>query len=103
MLTEWSNRRRMAGLLAVFVLASAVWLSVGRSDVGATSGGDPYAVPNVVDTNPDPHIVQTTLTAEPANVDIGNGVIAHAETFNGSIPGADVPASCRRHGDRPLP
>ncbi len=84
--TGWSNRRRMAAVAAVFVLASAVWLSVGRSDVGATSGGDPYAVPNVVDTNPDPHIVQTTLTAEPANVDIGNGVTAHALTFNGTIP-----------------
>ena len=44
-------------------------------------------MPVVVDTNPNPHIVETTLTAETATVDIGNGVMAHAETFNGSIPG----------------
>ena len=46
-------------------------------------------MPVVVDTNPNPHIVETTLTAEYATVDIGNGVMAHAETFNGAIPGAD--------------
>ena len=33
------------------------------------------------DTNPDPKIVETTLTAETATVDIGNGVMAHAETI----------------------
>jgi FtsP/CotA-like multicopper oxidase with cupredoxin domain len=60
-----------------------VSLAPGR----ATSGGDPYSVPAVQDTNPDPNIVETTLIAEKANVDIGNGVTAHAETFNGSIPG----------------
>jgi FtsP/CotA-like multicopper oxidase with cupredoxin domain len=61
---------------------------VGTHSVGrATSGGDPYTVPDVVDTNPDPNIVETTITAENATVDIGNGVMAHAETFNGTIPG----------------
>ncbi len=112
----WSRRGRIAAIVGVFVLASAIWLVFGRSDVRATSGGDPYAVPNVVDTNPDPHIVQTTLTAEKANVDVGGGVTAHAETFNGTIPGPtfhlhvgdtvivhfvnhlDTPASIHWHG-----
>jgi FtsP/CotA-like multicopper oxidase with cupredoxin domain len=63
-------------------------LLMGTRSVGqATSGGDPYAIPVVVSTNPDPSIVETTLTAERATVDIGNGVMANAETFNGSIPG----------------
>src|SRR5207245_10710559 len=52
----------------------------------ATSGGDPYSVPLIVDTNPDPAIVETTLVAQEATVDIGNGVMAHAETINGAIP-----------------
>ena len=55
--------------------------------VSATSGGDPYSVPLVTDTNPAPNIVETTLTAEEATVEIGKGVQAHAQTFNGQIPG----------------
>ena len=53
----------------------------------ATSGGDPYSVPGVVDTNPDPNVVETTITAQESTVDVGNGITAHAETFNGAIPG----------------
>ena len=87
-LRVWSGRVRRLALLALALLAaSAVWL-IGERSVGrATSGGDPYGVPVVVDTNPNPHIVETTLTAQYATVDIGNGVMAHAETFNGAIPG----------------
>ena len=62
------------------MVASAIWLIVGRADVRATSGGDPYTTPSVVDTNPDPNIVETTITAEPATVDIGNGVMANVPT-----------------------
>ena len=76
-------------LVAVLGLAAAFlgWQLAHGSVGHATSGGDPYSVPNVVDTNPDPNIVETTLTAQAATVDIGNGVMAHAETFNGAIPG----------------
>jgi FtsP/CotA-like multicopper oxidase with cupredoxin domain len=81
------HRRRLGAIGALLVMACAAWLIFGRADVRATSGGDPYSAPSVVDTNPDPNIVETTITAENANVDVGNGVIAHAETFNGSIPG----------------
>ena len=81
------RRSRLGLLLVLLICACGAWLVLARAAVRATSGGDPYEVPNVVDTNPDPHIVQTTMTAEKANVDIGNGVIAHADTFNGSIPG----------------
>ena len=55
----------------------------------ATSGSDPYVVPLVTDTNPDPDIVETTITAEPASVDLGNGVTASALTFNGLMPGPE--------------
>jgi FtsP/CotA-like multicopper oxidase with cupredoxin domain len=53
----------------------------------ATSGGDPYSVPLVNDTNPDPNIVETTLIAEEATVDVGGGVMANAQTYNGQLPG----------------
>lgn len=69
--------------LAAVAASLVVLNSVGR----ATSGGDPYAVPDVVDTNPDPNIVETSITAQLATVDIGNGVKANAETYNGTIPG----------------
>ena len=55
----------------------------------ATSGTDPYVVPLVTDTNPDPTIVETTITAQGAVVDIGNSVMASVLTFNGSIPGPE--------------
>jgi FtsP/CotA-like multicopper oxidase with cupredoxin domain/subtilase family serine protease len=41
----------------------------------------------VVDTNPDPDIVETTIIAEEATVDIGQGVMAHVLTYNGTVPG----------------
>ncbi|HMJ03594.1 MAG TPA: multicopper oxidase domain-containing protein [Conexibacter sp.] len=53
----------------------------------ATSGGSPYATPDVVDVNPAPDVVETTLVAKESTVDIGSGVLAHAQTFNGAIPG----------------
>ena len=100
----WSEGARCVCSWLLLVLAAAfVGWQLAHGSVGhATSGGDPYSVPLVVDTNPDPNIVETTLTAQTATVDIGDGVMAHAETFNGAIPGPDVQAEGRRHRDRPL-
>jgi FtsP/CotA-like multicopper oxidase with cupredoxin domain len=78
---------RVIALAGAAVLAIVILLVTGQTAGHATSGGNPYAVPLVTDTNPAPNIVETTLTAEDADVDIGNGVIAHAQTFNGAIPG----------------
>jgi FtsP/CotA-like multicopper oxidase with cupredoxin domain len=55
----------------------------------ATSGGDPYDVPQVTDTNPDPNIVETTIVADETTVEIADGVMADAMTFNGTIPGPE--------------
>jgi FtsP/CotA-like multicopper oxidase with cupredoxin domain len=57
--------------------------------VEATSGGSPYTVPLVTDTNADPGVVETTLVADETTVDIGGGVMADAYTFNGAIPGPE--------------
>jgi FtsP/CotA-like multicopper oxidase with cupredoxin domain len=71
-----------AGLVAAFALLVGT-----QSNSNATSGGNPYATPNVVDTNPAPDVVETTIVADETTVDLGNGVTAHAQTFNGAIPG----------------
>jgi FtsP/CotA-like multicopper oxidase with cupredoxin domain len=78
-------------LLVVLAAAGALALltqpSPSRSATAAATAADPYHAPAVVDTNPDPTIVETTITAKRATVDVGNGVTARALTFNGAIPG----------------
>ena len=71
------------------LLAAALFALLAGPDASrsATTDGDPYHAPTVVDTNPSPFIFETTITAKSATVDIGQGVKAHALTFNGSIPG----------------
>jgi FtsP/CotA-like multicopper oxidase with cupredoxin domain len=78
---------RLIALGAALAALALISMIARGSTVHATSGGNPYQAPNVVDTNPSPHIVETTLVAKKANVDIGNGVTAHAQTINGAIPG----------------
>lgn len=85
--TDSSGVRRRLLLPAIsFALAATALLAIANPFVSATSGGDPYSVPAVVDTDPDPRVVETTLTAEEATIDIGNGVTARAQTFNGQVP-----------------
>lgn len=52
-----------------------------------TTGIGPYVVPLPTDTDPAPGVLETTIIASHAMVDIGGSVTAHAETFNGAIPG----------------
>src|SRR3954462_13366210 len=78
-----AQARGLAVLGFSIALACALLLALSHSSVHATSGGDPYAAPAVVDTNPDPNIVETTIVADENPVDIGNGITANAATFNG--------------------
>jgi FtsP/CotA-like multicopper oxidase with cupredoxin domain len=80
-------RRRFVVPAISFAIVVAAYLTVANPFVSATSGGDPYSVPVVVDTDPAANVVETTITAEEATVDIGNGVVAHAQTFDGQVPG----------------
>jgi FtsP/CotA-like multicopper oxidase with cupredoxin domain len=86
-MTLWRQRARLAFGCA-FLLACLVgaWFA---SSLVATSGTNPYEVPVVTDINPDPDIVETTITAEPAVVDIGGGNLASVLTFNGTVPGPE--------------
>jgi FtsP/CotA-like multicopper oxidase with cupredoxin domain len=83
---------RHRGLVAVAVACVAVFAFIGirlTARALAISSGDPYVVPAVVDTNPDPNIVETTIIADEATVDIGNGVMANLQAFNGQLPGPE--------------
>lgn len=75
--------------LGYFLLA--VLLSSARA-------AEPIGPRTMVDTNPDPHIIETTLVAEEKAVDLdGHGLIARMYTFNGGTPGPEIRA---RVGDR---
>ncbi len=74
-------------LVGAVVLATIISLIVTRSSGLAISGGSPYDAPGVVDTNPSPNVVETTIVSVENTVDIGNGISANAQTFNGEIPG----------------
>ena len=78
----WQRRGRFT-VFAFSILIAALVVFFMQ----AASGGDPYTVVQVVDVNPDPNVVETTITARAAAVDIGNGVTASVLTFNGTIPG----------------
>ena len=61
--TATRSTRPSTAILAVATILFSTMVVAIRSVEGAkaTSGGDPYSVPLVVDTNPDPTIVETTI------------------------------------------
>jgi FtsP/CotA-like multicopper oxidase with cupredoxin domain len=79
--------RRLLMLSAGLAAVAAFWLIAIHPQVSATSSGDPYSVPVATDTNPAANVLETTIVAEESTIEIGNGVLAHAQTFNGHIPG----------------
>jgi FtsP/CotA-like multicopper oxidase with cupredoxin domain len=75
---------------SLFVVAFVVFFFTrGGSPALAVSDDSPYTVPLVDDINPDPNIVETTIVAQAAGVDIGTGADVSVLTFNGTIPGPE--------------
>lgn len=73
-----SSTSAKAGLLA----AAALVLGLsGTESVQATTGIGPYEVPQIIDINSNPNIVETYIVADEATVNIGNGVTANAMAF----------------------
>jgi FtsP/CotA-like multicopper oxidase with cupredoxin domain len=86
----WLRHRRLIAVAAACLAVLLVVVGIRWTRLAlATSGGDPYSVPVIVDTNPDPNIVETTIIADEATVDIGNGVMANVQTYNGQMPGPE--------------
>src|SRR5919109_4602667 len=82
-------RHVLAGSAAVAAIV-AVTIAVPRVDrARATSVPDPYMVAQVVDTNADPNIVETTLVADEATLDVGLDRMARGMAFNGTVPGPE--------------
>ena len=85
-------RKRLLAICTSVLALSMIWfLGTRMSDpVLATSDDSAYTVPLVDDTNPDPDILETTIVAQPAGVDINtpDGDIS-VLTFNGTIPGPE--------------
>ena len=52
-----------------------------------TTGISPYHLPTAVDTDPSGTALETTLVTSKQVVDIGGGVSANVEVYNGAIPG----------------
>jgi FtsP/CotA-like multicopper oxidase with cupredoxin domain len=52
-----------------------------------TTDSNPYVTPDPIDSDPAANVVETTITASIASVNIGGGVTMKAETYNGAIPG----------------
>ncbi len=78
---------RALALAAALAIAAVIALAGSDSPSLAVSGGSAYDVPFVSDTNPAPNVVETTLTADESDVQVRNGVTAHALAYNGTIPG----------------
>jgi FtsP/CotA-like multicopper oxidase with cupredoxin domain len=86
----------LVGVLGLLLCVS------GNEVAQATTGVGPYTVPQVVDINPDPSIVETYIVADEATVNIGNGVTAHAMTFKSCRNPADS-TTCSTTGTIPGP
>jgi len=88
----WVGRKKRRYVLPLVLIVSLV--------LGATltmNGPAPMAsdegqgnLPQAVDVNPDPDVFETFLVAMEAPVDLGNGVVATALTFNGIVPGPEI-------------
>ena len=101
--TSYSVKDVVRGSAKACLLAAvALTLCVASNESAqATTGVGPYVVPQVVDINPDPNIVETYIVADEATVNIGNGVMANAQVFKscsdaklqkctpGAIPGPE--------------
>ncbi|HEX9969198.1 MAG TPA: multicopper oxidase domain-containing protein, partial [Acidimicrobiales bacterium] len=77
-------------LAAVALLATAVAARPHTPAAAGAGDANPYRVEAAVDVDPAPDVFETTLVAQQATVDVGNGVLANAWTYNGTVPGPEL-------------
>src|SRR5713101_9446677 len=81
------NRHKASYLLPLLVILAVIGtLTLDQSRPMASDEGQGN-LPEAVDVNPDPDVFETFLVAMEVPVDLGNGVVATAMTFNGIVPG----------------
>jgi FtsP/CotA-like multicopper oxidase with cupredoxin domain len=81
--------RALAAAAAVAAIVAMLIAVPGIDRARATSIPDPYTVAQVVDTNADRDIVETTLVADEATFDVGLDRMARGMAFNGTVPGPE--------------
>ncbi len=84
-------RKRLVTIVTsvLAIVLSAILLPRMSGPALAVSDDSAYTVPLVDDINPDPDIVETTIVAQAAGVDINTGGDISVLTFNGTIPGPE--------------
>jgi FtsP/CotA-like multicopper oxidase with cupredoxin domain len=87
-LRQQRRRASIVGAMALLLLLVIVFV-LRPPAPGRAAGDDPYAVELAQDTNPHPTTFETTIVADEATIDIGNGVSANAQAFNGTVPGPE--------------
>ena len=87
---KFASARRLMFIAACCCSALGVSCGAHPPDSGPSQPADWDAelrLPDAVDTNPDPHIFETTLTAKIANLEIHPGTVTPVWTYNGLLPG----------------
>lgn len=80
------KRSYVVPLVLVVSLVLAMTLTTNTPPPMASDEGQGN-LPEAVDVDPNPNIFETFLVAMESPVDLGNGVVATALTFNGIVPG----------------
>jgi FtsP/CotA-like multicopper oxidase with cupredoxin domain len=75
----WLPQILASGLVLIAVTGSGQ-IRVGRMQAN---------LPRAVDMNPDPDVFETVIAAMEATVDLGDGLLANAYTYNGTVPGPE--------------
>src|SRR3954463_11272715 len=79
--------------LGLILISSGAALACSNHDAGSGATAPPAGwdaelrLPEAVDTNPDPHIFETTLVAELVNLELLPGKVTPVWTYNGLLPG----------------
>jgi FtsP/CotA-like multicopper oxidase with cupredoxin domain len=81
--------RALAGAAAIAAIVPSLIAVPQIESAQATTIPDPYSVPQVIDTNANPDIVETTLVADEATLDVGLDRMARGMAFNGTVPGPE--------------
>lgn len=89
LLRSRTNRRYVFPLILVAGLVLLGTLTLTGTQPGAAPKGL-TRLPQAVDLDPHPNVFETALVAMEAPVDLGNGLTAIAQTFNGIVPGPEI-------------
>jgi FtsP/CotA-like multicopper oxidase with cupredoxin domain len=77
----------VASLLVPALLGGMAAAVPSSSSLAPDGWADELALVQAVDANPDPAIVETTLTAREADIEVANGTKIRAWTYDGHVPG----------------